>query len=161
MTGTTSFSEVMAGPFRLTCEDRVRLHRLELTVPAPGLLRVWADAEAHCVGRAVSAAWADDASAVGTTRIAPLVARKIRNRCDFTAIDGRRRTHVDGWKSISFRHPLPSMTTLPVLVTDNDGLLVGRGVLHFDLRRDGGSFLAGFRDRSDAGPQRNHRRNLL
>jgi hypothetical protein len=77
-------------------------------------------------------------------RIAPLRARRIRYRLDFVAPDGRR-LHLDGWKSITPRHPVRSMTVLPATIADDSGSIAGEALLRFDLRRDLIRFLAGFR----------------
>lgn len=154
MTGCTTFTEVMAGPIRLAGEEQERLLRLELAVTAPGWLRLWTDTVAHMEGRAVCRGWAEDA-VEGSMRIAPIAARQIRYSCSFTTADGRRM-HLDGWKSISYRHPQRSMTTLPVTVVDDEGGLVAEGVLRFDARRDLVSFLRGFRYRKSVDPQPGH-----
>lgn len=151
MTGVTTFSEVMTGPLRLVGEKESRDLQLRLDVTAPGRLRLWKDTLCTMTGRAVCPGWADS-SVEGTMRIAPLTARQIRYTCDFTVADGRR-LHLDGWKSISFRHVQRSMTTLPVTVLDDEGELVGDGVLLFDSRRDLLPFLRGFRYHRGAVPQ--------
>lgn len=151
MTGSTTFTEVMAGPIRLAGEEQERELRLELVVTAPGRLRLWADTEARMEGRVVCAGWAD-AAVQGSMRIAPLAARRIRYSCAFTTTDGRH-VHLDGWKSISYRHLQRSMTTLPVTAVDDEGVLVAGGVLRFDARRDLVRFLRGMRYRKDVDPQ--------
>ncbi|HEY8480993.1 MAG TPA: hypothetical protein VIL71_14300 [Spirillospora sp.] len=140
----TTFTEVMEGAFRVAGDDREHRMRLELTVNLPGVLRPWRDTEGDLTGRVHVPGWADDASATGRLRVAPLTARRIRYTLDFTGADGRR-LHLDGWKSVDLRRPVRSMTTLPVTVTDEDGAVAGEGVLHFDLRRDLVPFLAGAR----------------
>ncbi len=87
--------------------------------------------------------WADDAEVSGRLRVAPVAARQIRYTMDFTADDGRR-LHLDGWKSVSARRPVRSMTSLPVTVTDGDGVVVGEARLRFRLRGLE-AFLASFR----------------
>jgi len=151
MTGVTTFSEVMSGPLRLVGEQEPRELELQLDVTAPGRLRLWKDTLSTMTGRAVCPGWADG-PAEGTMRIAPLTARQIRYTCSFTTTDGRRM-HLDGWKSISFRHLQRSMTTLPVTVLDDAGELVGNGLLRFDSRRDLVPFLRGFRYHRSAEPQ--------
>jgi hypothetical protein len=146
MTRTTTFHEVMDGAIRLVGEEQDRPLRLELDVTAPGVLRLWGDTEAVMTGRAVAPGWAV-APVAGTMRIAPVAARRIRYRCAFETEQGRR-VHFDGWKSVTLRHLTQSMTTLPFTVADDDGQLVGQGVLRFDARRDLGRFLAGFRYRA-------------
>jgi hypothetical protein len=116
---------------------------LELDVDLPGVLRPWGDVEGALTGRVAVPGWADDAEASGRLRVAPVVARRIRYTMDFTAADGRR-LRLDGWKSVSARRPVRSMTFLPVTVTDGDGVVVGEARLRFRLR-DLGAFLASFR----------------
>jgi hypothetical protein len=144
----TTFHEVMAGTVRLDGHERPM--RLELGADLPGVLRPWGDASGALSGRVEVPGWADDRGASGTLRVAPIAARRIRYRLDFTAGDGRAM-HLDGWKSISYRRPLHSMTHLPATITDDSGAVVGEARLRFDARHDLGSFLAGFRLRGDTG----------
>lgn len=140
----TMFDEVMEGAFRIAGDDRTHRMRLELSVDLPEVLRPWSDVEGELTGRVHVPGWADDPSAEGRLRVAPLTARRIRYTLDFTARDGRR-LRLDGWKSIDPRRPVRSMTTLPVTVTGEDGSVAGEGLLRFDLRRDLVRFVAGAR----------------
>lgn len=140
----TTFSEVMEGELRLAGEDRARPMRLDLDADLPGVLRPWGDAEGAIAGRVSVPGWADDPAASGRLRVAPIAARRIRYTLDFTAADGRR-LRLDGWKSVSPRRPVRSMTSLPATVTDADGTVVGEARLRFHLRRDLAAFLASFR----------------
>lgn len=144
MTATrrTTFAETMTGSARTG--ERERPMRMDLVADLPGILFPWSDLEGTITGRVVIDGLADDAHATGTLRVAPLAARRIRYRLDFTAGDGRR-LHLDGWKSITMAHPVRSMTLLPATVTDDAGTVVGEARLRFDLRRDLARFLAGFR----------------
>lgn len=162
-TGTTRrtvFHEVMEGTIRLTGETSDRPIVLELTADLPRVLNPLGDIEGVLSGRALvgslggpqpapataaaGGGWAADPRATGMLRVAPVAARRIRYRLDFTAADGRMM-RLDGWKSIDPRHPVRSMTTLPATVTDGGGAVVGTAVLRFRLRRDLLGFLAGFR----------------
>ncbi|MES9538452.1 hypothetical protein [Actinomadura sp. NPDC000600] len=140
----TVFSEVMEGSLRLAGEDRDRPMRLELTADLPGVLRPWGDAEGTLAGRVHVPDWADDPAAAGRLRVAPIAARRIRYTLGFTAGDGRR-LRLDGWKTVTPRRPVRSMTFLPLTVTDEDGAVVGEARLRFRLRRDLARFLGGFR----------------
>ncbi|MEV4008403.1 hypothetical protein [Actinomadura sp. NPDC049753] len=140
----TVFAEVMEGSLRLAGEDRDRPMRLELTADLPGVLRPWGDAEGALTGRVRVPGWADDPAASGRLRVAPMAARRIRYTLGFTAGDGRR-LRLDGWKTVSPRRPVRSMTFLPLTVTGEDGAVVGEARLRFDLRRDLARFLGGFR----------------
>jgi hypothetical protein len=138
----TTFDEVMAGTVRF---GRGSLPmRLELGADLPEVLRPWGDTEGALRGRVLVPGWADDAAATGTLRVAPLAARRIRYRLTFTTAEGRR-VHLDGWKSISYRRPVRSMTYLPATLTDDEGRVIGEARLHFDVRHDLAGFLAGLR----------------
>jgi len=141
---TTSFREVMAGWIRLAGESSRRPFRLELAVVAPGRLPPWGTTDATVTGRVSAPGWADDPGASGTMEISPLERRRIRYRLGFVAADGRR-LHLDGWKSVTLRHPVRSMTVLPATVTDSGGTVVGEARLRFDVSRDLLRFLRSFR----------------
>jgi hypothetical protein len=141
----TTFRETMAGTIDLA--DGPRPIRLDLAVTVPGVLLLWSDVDASVTGRAEIPGLADSPVS-GTLRIAPLAARIIHYHCDFTTLDGRRLT-LDGHKSIDFRHPVRSMTTLPATVTDRSGEVVGEADLTFDTR-DLPQFLGSFRYERDA-----------
>ena len=147
----TTFHETMAGEALLTGEERPRPAQLDLAADVPGVLRPWADVEAAVTGRVRVDGFADDPAAAGTLRIAPVTARRIRYRLDFTARDGRRM-HLDGWKSVSFAHLLRSMTTLPATITDGRGEVAGETLLRFDIRRSLAPMLASFRLRAAREP---------
>lgn len=138
----TVFDEVMSGTVRIGGEERPI--RLELHVDLPELLRLWGDTEGVLTGHVHVPGWADDPHAVGTLRVAPIAARRIRYRMEFRAEDGRTLL-LDGWKSVRYRRPLHSMTHLPATVTDARGTVVAEARLRFDARRDLLRFLAGFR----------------
>ncbi|MFD0687149.1 hypothetical protein [Actinomadura fibrosa] len=162
----TTFSEVMEGTLRLagrpdaagrpSAPDRPSAAgrpdapggmlpiRLDLDADLPGVLRPWGDAEGGLTGRVTVPGWATGAAASGRLRVAPVAARRIRYTLDFTADDGRR-LRLDGWKSVTPRRPVRSMTLLPATVTDEDGTVVGEARLRFRVRRDLVRFLAGFR----------------
>lgn len=144
----TTFQEVMAGTARVDGEQRPL--RLDLDASAPGLLTLWGDTEARLAGRVTLRGVADDAHAHGSLQIAPLRRRRLRYQLQFRATDGRP-LRLDGWKSVRLLRPVHSMTTLPVTVYEQDGSVLGDGVLRFDLRTLP-RFLAGFRYRK-AGAQ--------
>ncbi|MGW0883194.1 hypothetical protein [Streptomyces sp. NPDC002671] len=138
----TVFSETMSGTLRLDDEDRTRRVRLDLTVSADGFLRLLGTTEARATGRIRIAGWADDPYAEGELEISPLARRRIRYRITFAA-NGRRLT-LDGWKSITARRPVASMTVLPYTLYE-DGARIGTGTLRFPLGTQLLPFLAGFR----------------
>ncbi|MEU0007205.1 hypothetical protein ABZ079_23720 [Streptomyces sp. NPDC006314] len=138
----TVFSETMLGTLRLDDEVRTRRVRLDLTVSADRLLRLLGTTEARATGRIRITGWDDDPHVEGELEISPLARRRIRYRVRFTA-DGRRLT-LDGWKSVTPRRPVASMTVLPYTLRE-DGARIGTGTLHFPLGTHLLPFLAGFR----------------
>ena len=74
--------------------------------------------------------------------ISPIARRRIRYRISFTA-DGRRLT-LDGWKSVTPRRPVTSMTVLPFTLYEGERR-VGEGTLRFPLATGLAPFLASFR----------------
>ncbi|MCP9971892.1 hypothetical protein LUX57_48100 [Actinomadura madurae] len=115
----------MEGVLRVAGEDTERPMRLELVATLPEVLRPWGDVEGELTGRVHIPGWADDRAAVGTLRVAPIAARRIRYTLEFTADDGRRM-RLDGWKTVSARRPVRSMTVLPLTVTGADGTVAAR-----------------------------------
>ncbi|MCZ0991513.1 hypothetical protein O1M54_49160 [Streptomyces diastatochromogenes] len=138
----TVFRETMLGTLRLDDEDRTRRVRLDLTVSSDGRLHLLGTTESRATGRIRIAGWADDAHAEGELEISPLARRRIRYRITFTA-DGRRIT-LDGWKSVTPRRPVASMTVLPYTLQE-DGVRIGTGTLRFPLGTQLLPFLASFR----------------
>ncbi|MFE1444049.1 hypothetical protein [Streptomyces sp. NPDC058739] len=139
----TSFRETMSGTLSLH-EDRGRPRgiRLQLTVTAGRILRPTRTTEARAVGRVRIAGLTGGAAVEGELEISPLARRRIRYRLAFT-VDGRRLT-LDGWKSVTPRRPVASMTELPYTLYE-DGSPVGGGVLRFRLATQGLPFLASWR----------------
>ncbi|MFF4041424.1 hypothetical protein [Streptomyces sp. NPDC001816] len=138
----TVFRETMLGTLRLDDEDRTRRVRLDLTVSADRILRLLGTTEARATGRIRIAGWADDPYAEGELEISPLARRRIRYRITFTT-EGRRLT-LDGWKSVTPRSPMASMTVLPYTLHE-DGERIGAGTLRFPLGTQLLPFLASFR----------------
>lgn len=144
----------MLGRVRLADEDGDRPVRLDLLARADAVLLRHRTTRAHVSGRVRIAGRADDAEAEGELEIAPLSRRRIRYRITF-AMEGRRLT-LDGWKSVSPRHPLASLTVLPYTLYE-DGDRVGEGTLRFPLATGLLPFLASFRfPRAAASPADRH-----
>ena len=120
MRGTT-FTETMLGTVRFDAGDPVRRIRLDLRAECEEILRPHRTTRARVHGRLRIAGLADDPDATGELEISPLARRRIRYRLTFTA-DGRSFT-LDGWKSVSPRHPVRSMTVLPFTLYE-DGVAV-------------------------------------
>lgn len=146
----TDFSETMLGTLLLDDEDRTRRVRLDLRVSANRVLRLFGTTEARATGRIRIAGWGDDPAAEAELEISPLTRRRIRYHIAFTA-DGRRLT-LEGWKSVTPRRPVASMTVLPYTLYEN-GSRIGTGTLRFPLLTQLLPFLASFRfpRREDAG----------
>ncbi|MFG3308087.1 hypothetical protein [Streptomyces wuyuanensis] len=138
----TVFDETMLGTVRLDGEDHTRRVRLDLRVSTDRVLRPLGTTAARASGRIRVAGWADDTDAEGELEISPLARRRIRYRISFTA-DGRRFT-LDGWKSVTPRRPVASMTVLPFTLYE-DGERAGRGTLRFPMATGLVPFLASFR----------------
>ncbi|MEU1031604.1 hypothetical protein ABZ402_23245 [Streptomyces mirabilis] len=138
----TVFKETMLGRVRLADEDGDRPVRLDLLARADAVLLPHRTTRAHVSGRVRIAGRADDAEAEGELEIAPLSRRRIRYRITF-AMEGRRLT-LDGWKSVSPKRPLASLTVLPYTLYE-DGDRVGEGTLRFPLATGLLPFLASFR----------------
>ncbi|MFE2695537.1 hypothetical protein [Streptomyces mirabilis] len=144
----------MLGRVRLADEDGDRPVRLDLLARADAVLLPHRTTRAHVSGRVRIAGRADDAEAEGELEIAPLSRRRIRYRITF-AMEGRRLT-LDGWKSVSPKHPLASLTVLPYTLYE-DGDRVGDGTLRFPLATGLLPFLASYRfPRAAASPADRH-----
>ncbi|MCX5207792.1 hypothetical protein OG689_00395 [Kitasatospora sp. NBC_00240] len=138
----TAFEERMVGTARLTGEAGARPIRLDLSARADRVLRPHRTTGARLTGRVRIAGLADDPAASGELEISPLARRRIRYRLDFTAA-GRRLT-LHGWKSLTARRPLASLTVLPFTLLE-DGAEVGRGTLRFPVATALLPFLTGWR----------------
>ncbi|WP_406301524.1 hypothetical protein OH805_02335 [Streptomyces sp. NBC_00879] len=138
----TVFRETMLGTVTLDGEDRARAVRLDLRAAADRVLRPRGTTEARVTGRIRIAGWADDPCTEGELEISPLARRRIRYRISFTT--GDRRLTLDGWKSVTPRRPLASMTVLPFTVYEN-GTAIGEGTLRFPVTTGLVPFLTSFR----------------
>ncbi|WP_234545185.1 hypothetical protein [Streptomyces shenzhenensis] len=138
----TVFTETMLGTVRLDAGHPARRIRLDLRAEADDVLRPHRTTAARLTGRVRIAGRADDPAATGALEISPLARRRIRYRLSFTA-DGRTLT-LDGWKSVTPRRPVRSMTVLPFTLYE-DGAPVGRGTLRFPLATGLAPFLLSFR----------------
>ena len=138
----TSFTETMVGTVRLDGRNTVRRIRLDLRAQADEVLRPHRTTRARLSGRIRISGLADDPDATGELEISPLARRRIRYRLTFTA-DGRLFT-LDGWKSVTPRHPVKSMTVLPFTLYE-DGARAGQGTLRFPVTTGLVPFLLSFR----------------
>lgn len=138
----TAFRETMFGTVRLEGEDRARPVRLDLNAVADRVLRLRGTTHARITGRIRIAGWADAPCAEGELEISPLARRRIRYRLSFTV--GDRRLTLDGWKSVTPRRPVTSMTVLPFTLYE-EGVPAGEGTLRFPVTTGLAPFLASFR----------------
>lgn len=138
----TVFTETMLGTVRLDADSRERRIRLDLRAEADEVLRPHRTTRARLTGRVRITGIADAPCEEGELEISPLARRRIRYRLTFTA-DGRTLV-LDGWKSVTARRPVASMTVLPVTLYE-DGARVGEGVLRFPLTTGLAPFLLSFR----------------
>ncbi|MFG2828282.1 hypothetical protein ACGFWI_12595 [Streptomyces sp. NPDC048434] len=138
----TAFTETMLGCARIDGADGTRRARLDLRVAAQHVLQPFGTTEARLSGRIRIAGWADDPYATGEMEISPLARRRIRYRLAFT-VQGRRLT-LDGWKSVSLRRPVRSMTVLPYTLYDGEER-IGSGTLRFPLTTGLAPFLGSVR----------------
>ncbi|MEV8099248.1 hypothetical protein [Kitasatospora sp. NPDC085879] len=138
----TAFAETMLGTVRLAGEAETRPMRMDLAVRSDALVLPHRTTVAAVAGRVRIRGIADDPRATGELEVSPLARRRIRYRLEFTA--GGRRHTLDGWKSLSLRRPLRSMTVLPYTLSA-DGREIGRGTLRFPLSTGLLPFLAGWR----------------
>ncbi|MET7982563.1 MULTISPECIES: hypothetical protein [unclassified Streptomyces] len=138
----TVFTETMLGTVRLDGDAGERRVRLDLRAVADRVLLPHRTTPARLSGRVRIAGHTDDPCAEGELEVSPIARRRIRYRLTFTT-DGRRLT-LDGWKSVTPRHPVDSMTVLPFTLYE-DRTRVGEGVLRFPLATGLVPFLLGFR----------------
>ncbi|MFG2301688.1 hypothetical protein [Actinacidiphila glaucinigra] len=139
----TVFAETMTGTVRLRGEDRERPVRLELTARSEDLLLPHRTTAALVTGRLRVAGRADTAVS-GTLEVSPLARRRIHYRLE-CELDGGPCL-LEGWKSVTPRRPLASMTTLPFTLTAGDGPEpAGTGTLRFRTVTSLAPFLASFR----------------
>ncbi|MDX2565202.1 hypothetical protein PV371_36920 [Streptomyces sp. TX20-6-3] len=146
----TRFSETMIGKINLDSDSRTRAVRLDLKITADCVLKPFDTTNALISGRVRIAGHSDDQAARGTLEISPLARRRIRYQVHFTT-DGRRFT-LDGWKSVTPRRPVKSMTTLPFTLYEND-TQVGTGELRFPTITGLAPFLMSLRFPRTATPE--------
>lgn len=136
------FTETMLGTVRLDGDPREARVRLDLRADADRVLLPHRTTNARLTGRVRITGHTDDPGATGELEISPIARRRIRYRLAFT-LDGRRLT-LDGWKSVTPRHPFTSMTVLPFTLYDGEAR-AGEGVLRFPAATGLAPFLLGFR----------------
>ena len=130
------FHEIMEGSIERVGERFDRPFRFEVAVSTPKLIARVAMCDAEGFLRIDGLA--KNAHTSGRLELSPLVEHRIRYVLDFTADDGKRY-QFDGSKTglrgLSAKL-LKNWTTLPGVVTGEDGSVWGRAVLRFHMRRD-------------------------
>ena len=130
------FHEIMEGSIERVGERFDRPFRFEVAVSTPKLIARVAMCDAEGFLRIDGLA--KNARATGRLELSPLVEHRIRYVLDFTGDDGKRY-QFDGSKTgLRGFGPrlLKNWTTLPGVVTGEDGNVWGHAVLRFHMRRD-------------------------
>ncbi|MFF8786292.1 hypothetical protein [Streptomyces sp. NPDC015125] len=127
---------------RLAGESAGRRMRFDLAVRTDRMLLPHRTTEGRIKGRVRIEGLAVDVPVCGEMEISPLARRRIRYRMRFT-VRGRHYT-LDGWKSVSPRRPLASLTVLPFVLLDG-GQEAGHGQLRFEVARSLVPFVTSFR----------------
>ncbi|MFF8848173.1 hypothetical protein ACF08N_36780 [Streptomyces sp. NPDC015127] len=144
----TAFAETMLGSVRLMGENRDRPVRLDLQVHAHKVLLPHRTTQATLSGQ-ITIAGQGNQAVEGQMEISPLARRRIRYQLAFI-LEGRRVT-FDGWKSVTPKRPLSSMTVLPYTLYEDGKQPLGRGTLRFPVITGLLPFLASFRFPSRSG----------
>jgi hypothetical protein len=141
------FAETMAGTVEWDAEPGVK-HPFSfgVTAEAASTRGYLQDGKATLRGVVHAPPLTQASDAEGVITIRPILGRIIRYELRFTGDDGKPYALV-GQKDIRWRTPLHSFTYLPADILDGDHRRVGTCVTHFDLQRDGWSFLRSFRRR--------------
>ncbi len=123
-------------------EERRPFH-FRVKATAPSLRRHLLDGNASLEGVVHAPPLCEAADATGTMLIRPLGARIIRYRLTFQDDTGRRLTFL-GQKDLRYLAPLRTFTELDGELRADDGELVARAHVCFDLRRDWLTFARSF-----------------
>ena len=128
-----AFSETMRGTLRLEGESRERACAFTVDVASRPLAQLASLREAHLRGTMDLDGVATRRPAEGTLGLD--LARTRRIPYALTFVDDRGRTlRLSGEKTLRARSLLRSMTVLPVTLETDEGVVLGRGELRFDLR---------------------------
>ncbi len=126
------FTETMEGSWRPASGADAPM-RFEVTAETDTMLRPFGTVTGRLSGRVWIDGLASGAQATGAIEVSPLARRRIRYTLDFCADDGAP-LQFDGWKSIQWRRPLSTWTTLPGTVYDAGRGVVGTALLRFPMR---------------------------
>lgn len=135
------FTESLHGTFRYEGEERSI--GFQVTARANSVWQFLHDRRAELEGTIDAQGLAEQAPLRGTLVIDPLVGRVIRYDVAFDGLNDRSY-HLIGQKDINPTHPVESLTTLPVEISEIGGNLRMRGLMHFQAK-DLPAFLASFR----------------
>ena len=139
------FAETMAGTVEWQAEPGVKHpFSFDVTAEAASMRGHLHDGKATLRGVVRAPPLTSAADAAGVITIRPLGRRIIRYELRFTGDDGKPYELI-GQKDIRWRALVHSFTYLPADIVDGDHRRVGSCETHFDLQRDGWSFLRSFR----------------
>lgn len=139
------FAETMAGTIEWDAAPGVRHpFRFEITAEAESTRRHLTDGRANVRGVLYAPPIAEGVDVEGVLTIRPIGQRIIRYELSFVGDDGKPYELV-GQKDIRWLSPLETFTHLPAEILDEDHRRVATCDTHFDLKRDGWSFLRSFR----------------
>ena len=127
------FTERMAGTWCTVDGCGEQPIGFDMQADVPTVLHPFGTVSGRLVGTQVAVGLAQRAEATGTIEISPVEHRRIRYTLDFRGDDGAL-LHLDGWKSIDWRRPVSTWTTLPATITASGGSVVGTATLRFRLR---------------------------
>ncbi len=129
------FSETMSGTWQKKSENGYeRPLPLSFTVTAlvEEAVKPLGTVNAELRGTIEAESLAKGSLATGDLEMSPVENKRIRYRLEFIG-DDQKKYFFDGWKSISWLRPLSTWTTLPGSIEDEEGNVVGKAELKFDL----------------------------
>jgi hypothetical protein len=140
------FHETMAGSYVLVGAEAERPMAFTVVARTQPLWSFFRRPEAEIEGEVDAKGLADHRPLRGTLGMSVLRKRTLEYLFRFTGNDDAAYI-FDGTKHIDVRDLAKSMTVLPGAIRAEDGTLVARAVLRFDLRSDLVRFLRSFRSR--------------
>jgi hypothetical protein len=135
------FAETMSGTYtRRGKGAQARRFSFTAEARAGSVLRHLRDGKTSLRGTLEADGFASGVPIEGTLTMLPFRRRLIRYEFDFVADDGQPYRFA-GQKDIRWLAPLRTWTELPGEVRDDDGKLVGTAMTHFNMKKDGISFM--------------------
>ncbi|MBW2458759.1 MAG: GMC family oxidoreductase [Deltaproteobacteria bacterium] len=139
------FHETMTGSYEREDEPgKPRSLSFTLRAHAPSLRGFLGHREVAIEGTVTAAGLANDQPLTGTLGLDVLATGRLPYAFDFTSDDGHHYRFA-GQKILRLTRLRQTMTTLPAALFDDDGRLVARAELFFDLDGDLGAFLRSWR----------------